>query len=98
MRKLSKGIRSTVLLASSSFDLGSLNDAPTSHSIIFSMFGCSNTNLTNGGSRSYNFTKVNMKNEQTKKLYEEVSRTKSIYFNKGEKYGDPKNGNNIEDV
>lgn len=52
-----------------------MSDVPTSYSIIFSMFGCINSNLFNGNNlRSNQLTKLNMKTEQTKKLFEEVLR------------------------
>jgi hypothetical protein len=72
LRKLAKGVRSIVQMTASSFDLTSMRDVPTSHSIIFSMFGCTNPSLTEFRSGYHNqFTKLNIRADHVKKLYEE---------------------------
>lgn len=79
LRKLSKSVRSIVQMTASSFDLTSLKDVPTSHSIIFTMFGCSNSALlgfrangAGGGSAVGGVSvKLNMKTDHIKRLYEE---------------------------
>lgn len=69
-------------MTASSFDLTSLKDVPTSHSIIFTMFGCSNSallgfrsNAAGGGGGSGVVggvsVKLNMKTDHIKRLYEE---------------------------
>jgi hypothetical protein len=77
LRKFSKGVRSIVQMTSSSFDLTSLKDVPTSHSVIFTMFGCTNPQLIESTFKQtgvgYQFTtKLNGKADHVKKLYEEV--------------------------
>lgn len=72
LRKLSRNVRSIVQMTSSSFDLTSLRDVPTPHSVIFSMFGCTNpTLLLNNSYGHYQFTRLNIKADNIKKLYEE---------------------------
>ena len=74
LRKLSKAVRSIVQMTASSFDLVSMRDVPTSHSIIFSMFGCANPQLTefrSAYSYHHQFTKLNIRADHVKKLYEE---------------------------
>jgi hypothetical protein len=80
LRKLAKGVRSIVQMTSSSFDLLALKDVPTSHAVIFSMFGCTNPSLVEfrSGYQSQ-FTKFNIKQDHVKKLYEEVKY--GIFFN-----------------
>ena len=59
-------------MTASSFDLTSMRDVPTSHSIIFSMFGCTNPSLTEFRSGGYHqFAKLNIRADHVKKLYEE---------------------------
>lgn len=74
LRKISKTVRSIVQMTSSPFDLTSMKDVPTSHSIIFSLFGCTNPSLIerNYGFSSHQFTRLNIKADHIKKLYEEV--------------------------
>ncbi len=63
-------------MTSSPFDLVALKDVPTSHAIIFAMFGCTNpalyVNSSHSGSYYHQFAKLNIKADNVKKLYEEV--------------------------
>ena len=75
LRKISKTVRSIVQMTTSPFDLTSMKDVPTSHNVIFNMFGCTNASLIeyrNGGASSHQFAKLNIKADHVKKLYEEV--------------------------
>ena len=55
-------------------DLTALRDVPTPHSIIFSMFGCMSSSLVEFRTGYHNqFTKLNIKQDHVKKLYEEVT-------------------------
>ena len=80
LRKLSKGVRSIVQMTASSFDLTSMKDVPTSHTVIFSMFGCTNPSLTEfrSGGGYHQFTKLNIKADNIKKLYEESVMVKKV--------------------
>lgn len=76
LRKLSKSVRSIVQMTASSFDLTSMRDVPTSHTVIFSMFGCTNPSLIEfrgglGSGAYHQFTKLNIRADHVKKLYEE---------------------------
>ena len=80
LRKLSKGVRSIVQMTASSFDLTSMRDVPTSHSIIFSMFGCTNPTLINEfRSHGYHhqFPKLRAP-DHVKKLYEEAVMVRKV--------------------
>lgn len=81
LRKLSKNVRSIVQMTSSPFDLTSMRDVPTSHTLIFSMFGCTNSALIeyrNGGASSHQFAKLNIKADHIKKLYEEAVMVRKV--------------------
>ncbi len=56
-----------------------MNDVPTSHSVVFTMFGCTNPSLTNG-IRPHQLAKSNLKNENIKRHYEEVKKQDFCYF------------------
>lgn len=61
-------------MTASSFDLTSMRDVPTSHSVIFSMFGCTNPQLTEfRAAYHHQFSaKLNIRGaDHVKKLYEE---------------------------
>lgn len=59
-------------MTASSFDLTSMRDVPTSHSVIFAMFGCTNPSLIEFKSGYHHqFTKLNIRADHVKKLYEE---------------------------
>jgi len=62
----------------------SLRDVPTSHSVIFSLFGCTNSSLVEFRSGHLQFSKLNIKQDNIKKLYEEVFKYKfiiGVHFN-----------------
>jgi len=78
MRKLAKAIRSIVQLAASSYDLTALRDVPTAHTVIFSMFGCTNQSLIEYRSAGNQFAKLNIKENHVKKLYEEAVMVRKV--------------------
>ena len=88
LRKLSRGVRSIVQMTASSFDLTLMRDVPTSHSIIFTTFGCSHSSFLSikkaygrdePSSLAVGLTsKLNMKPDHIKRLFEEAVMVRKV--------------------